>query len=62
MENIIQVKKRDGSLVPFSVEKINKVISWAVDGISNVSLSDIEVNAKLNITNNITTIPLLINK
>ena len=55
MENIINVKKRDGSLVPYSVEKINKVISWAVEGITNVSLSDIEVNAKLNITNNITT-------
>ena len=55
MEKTINVRKRDGSLVPFSVENINKVISWAVDGLTGVNISDIEVNAKLNITDGIST-------
>ena len=42
-------------MVPFSVEKINKVISWAVKDLSGVSVSDIEINAKLNITDGIST-------
>ena len=52
---ILQVKKRDGTLVPFNVEKINKVIKWAVDGISGVSLSDIEINTKINLIDGIST-------
>jgi ribonucleoside-diphosphate reductase alpha chain len=52
---ILQVKKRDGTLVPFNVEKINKVIKWAVEGISGVSLSDIEINTKINLIDGIST-------
>lgn len=55
MEKTINVRKRDGSLVPFSVDNINKVISWATDGLSGVNISDIEVNAKLNIADGIST-------
>lgn len=51
----MKVKKRNGDLEDFSIEKINKVISWAVDGITGVNLSDIEMNAKLNISEGITT-------
>jgi ribonucleoside-diphosphate reductase alpha chain len=49
------VRKRDGETEKFNIEKINKVISWATENISGVSLSDIEINAKLNIANNIST-------
>jgi ribonucleoside-diphosphate reductase alpha chain len=55
MEKTINVRKRNNTLVPFSVEKINKVISWAIEDIAGVSISDIEMNAKLNITDGITT-------
>ena len=49
------VKKRDGSSEKFNIEKINKVISWATENIAGVSLSDIEINANLNIVDNIST-------
>jgi len=49
------VKKRDGELEKFNIEKINKVINWATQGITGVSLSEIEINAKLNIAENIST-------
>jgi len=49
------VKKRDGSLEKFNIEKINKVIKWATDGIHGVSLSEVEINAKLNIIEEIPT-------
>jgi len=55
MSSQIHVKKRDGKQEKFDVEKINKVISWAVSGIDGVSLSEIEINAKLNISDNIST-------
>jgi len=51
----MKVVKRDGSLANFDIEKINKVISWAVDGIQGVSLSEVEINAKLNLIENIPT-------
>jgi ribonucleoside-diphosphate reductase alpha chain len=49
------IKKRSGEHEKFNIEKINKVINWAIEGISGVSLSEVEINAKLNITENITT-------
>jgi len=49
------IKKRSGEFEKFNIEKINKVINWATEGISGVSLSEVEINAKLNITENITT-------
>ena len=55
MHEFMKVKKRNGELEDFDIEKINRVISWAVDGITGVSLSDIEINAKINIAEGITT-------
>lgn len=55
MSTQIYVKKRNGELEKFNVEKINKVIRWATEGIHGVSLSEIEINAKLNIVENIST-------
>ena len=55
MNTQMMIKKRSGEFEKFNIEKINKVINWAIDGISDVSLSEVEINAKLNITENITT-------
>lgn len=51
----MKVIKRDGEQENFNIEKINKVIRWAIEGIEGVSLSDIEINAKLNLRDKITT-------
>mgnify|MGYP003543452322 CR=1 FL=1 len=51
----INVIKKDGSKEAFDIEKIHKVVSWAINGLSGVALSDIEINAKLNIIDGITT-------
>ena len=45
----IKIKKRNGSSEKFNIEKINKVIEWAVNDLSDVSLTDVEINAKINI-------------
>ncbi len=55
MSNHFLVKKRSGDTEKFNIEKIHKVITWAIEGLENVSLSDIEINAKLNMTDNIST-------
>jgi ribonucleoside-diphosphate reductase alpha chain len=52
-KNVI-IKKRNGATEKFDVEKINKVINWAIDGYTGVSLTDIEINAKINIHDGIT--------
>jgi len=49
------VKKRNGETEKFNVEKINRVISWATKDIQGVSLSEVEINTKLNIVENIST-------
>jgi len=43
----IRVKKRNGRLEDFNVEKIHQVVNWACEGINGVSFSDIEMNAEL---------------
>lgn len=49
----ISVKKRDGSSEKFNIDKIHKVINWAIAGLDGVSLSEIEINAKLNMKQDI---------
>ena len=51
----MQVQKRDGSFENYNVEKIHKVVEWAIKDINNVSWSDIEMNAKLSLKDGITT-------
>jgi ribonucleoside-diphosphate reductase alpha chain len=51
----VMVIKRNGDKVPFNVEKIHKIIQWSVDGLDDVSISDIELNAKLSVYDGITT-------
>jgi len=54
MTSQIFIKKRNGEQEKFNIEKIHKIINWAVTGVEDVSLSEIEINAKLNMINNIT--------
>lgn len=49
------VTKRDGSRSPLDIEKIHQVLEWAVEGLENVSISDIELNSKLQFYNDIKT-------
>ena len=51
----IRVKKRNGRLEDFDVEKIHKVIKWAIDGYEGVSVSDVAMHAELNLFDKITT-------
>jgi ribonucleoside-diphosphate reductase alpha chain len=51
----MQVQKRDGSFEKYNVEKIHKVVEWAISDISNVSWSDIEMNAHLSLRDGINT-------
>lgn len=46
MENI-RVLKRNGRKEPLQLEKIHKLLEWAVEGLDNVSYSDIELKAHL---------------
>lgn len=48
------VTKRDGSIVPFDVEKIHKAVEWAAEGL-DVSVSEVELKQKLALYNNINT-------
>lgn len=49
------VTKRDGSIEDMDLNKIHSVLFWATDGLSNVSVSDIEMNAKLQFVDKIKT-------
>ena len=41
MNKNTNVKKRNGATEVFNIEKINKIINWAIDGYTGVSLTDI---------------------
>tara|TARA_B110000444_G_scaffold104260_1_gene98513 strand:- start:8900 stop:11200 length:2301 start_codon:yes stop_codon:yes gene_type:complete len=43
----INVTKRDGSIKPFDLDKVHKVLEWAVENISGVSMSEIELKANI---------------
>jgi len=47
MVKIIKVTKRDGRTEPFDLDKVHKVLEWATDGISGVSISEIELKANI---------------
>ena len=47
MNKIIKVTKRDGRLEPFDLDKVHKVLEWATNGVSGVSISEIELKANL---------------
>ena len=41
------VTKRDGTSQPFDLEKVHQVLEWATDGITGVSVSEIELKANI---------------
>lgn len=43
----LSVKKRSGAIEELSLEKIHKVLEWACEGITNVSISEIELRANI---------------
>jgi ribonucleoside-diphosphate reductase alpha chain len=51
----MQVQKRNGNFEQYNVEKIHKVLEWAIKDINNVYWSDIEMNAKLSLGEGATT-------
>ena len=55
MNSEIYVTKRSGELEPLNLDKIHKVLFWACDGITGVSVSEIELRASLQFVDGITT-------
>ena len=49
MTNLDQIKvtKRNGRLEPIDLEKIHKVITWAAEGLDNVSVSQVELKSHI---------------
>ena len=43
----IKVMKRDGRLEPIDLDKIHKVITWAAEGLDNVSVSQVELKSHI---------------
>ena len=44
---MINVIKRNGSKEPLNIDKIHKVVEWACEGISGVSVSEIELRSQI---------------
>ena len=47
MNTQLKVAKRDGSKESLDLEKIHKVVTWAAEGLDNVSVSEVELKAHL---------------
>lgn len=47
MSQSIFVTKRDGIREPLDLDKIHRVVSWAAEGLSNVSVSEVELKARI---------------
>jgi len=47
MSQSIQVTKRDGQREELNLDKIHRVISWAAEGLKDVSVSQVEIKAKI---------------
>ena len=47
MNNDLLVTKRNGEQEPIDLEKIHKVITWAAEGLDNVSVSQVEIKAQI---------------
>ncbi len=51
----INVKKRNGKLEALDLDKIHRVITWAAEGLSNVSVSQVELKSHIQFFDGITT-------
>ena len=49
----INVVKRDGRKEALNIDKIHKIATWACEGLSNVSISELELASKVQFYNNI---------
>lgn len=47
MNATLRVTKRDGEQEPLDLDKIHKVVTWAAEGLTNVSVSEVELRAHL---------------
>jgi ribonucleoside-diphosphate reductase alpha chain len=52
---MINVTKRDGNKEPLNIDKIHRVIEWACEDLTNVSVSEIELASHIQFYNNIKT-------
>lgn len=50
---MIQVTKRDGTKAPLNIEKFHKVAAYACEGLTGVSVSDLEIKTQIQFYNNI---------
>jgi ribonucleoside-diphosphate reductase alpha chain len=55
MTDKLSVIKRNGAKEPLNLEKIHRVVSWAAEGLDNVSVSEVELKAHLQLTDGINT-------
>lgn len=51
----LNVIKRDGTKEPINMDKIHRVITWGAENLSNVSVSQVELNAKIQLFDGILT-------
>jgi ribonucleoside-diphosphate reductase alpha chain len=51
----MQVTKRDGALEAIDLDKIHRVITWAAEGLDNVSVSQVELKSHIQFYNGIRT-------
>ena len=51
----LQVTKRDGRLEPIDLDKIHRVVTWAAEGLNNVSVSQVELKSHIQFYNGIRT-------
>ena len=51
----LEVTKRDGHKEPFHLSKIHRVLDWACEGITGVSVSEIELKANVQLYDNMDT-------
>ncbi|MBR7001243.1 MAG: ribonucleotide-diphosphate reductase subunit alpha, partial [Neisseriaceae bacterium] len=55
MNGVSMVTKRDGRLEQVNLDKIHKVITWAAEGLNNVSVSQVELKSHIQFYNGIRT-------
>ncbi len=51
----IKVTKRDGRLEDIDLDKIHRVVTWAAEGLQNVSVSQVELKSHIQFYNGIRT-------
>ena len=54
----MQVQKRNGRLESLDIDKLHKVVMYAVDGITGVSASEVEINSHIQFFDKIKTIDI----